>query len=556
MEQLLENTLLGGVMILTVAVLRRIFRGRLSPNVTLLLWAVCFARLMTPVPLAGPLSPYGAVVREAETAIMSDGHAAAAPEMTWAENPVTEPGALEENAVSAPALSLSDAVPAAWGAVAAVLAALTVWAWFRSRRRIRAVPLAGERPEGVLPARARLRVGRFPGAPLTFGVIWPDVVLTPELQGKEYMYVLAHEAAHVRRKDNLWHYASALAVCVHWFNPTVWLMAALIRRDVEISCDRAVIAGASEDIRAQYANTVINLSAVPRGAALASGFARRKTKERIVSIMKYKKTTLAGIVAAVLAVCAVAALAMTPVRAEKPERTEFILSREGAGNVQSGQLRYHMTRAWTAHDESRIPEGGFKPYCNVNLRLITGNEADPVTFWSEGGTPTFIHEDGSFDEDMYMIFVELEITNEDCSTEVIDETGPYTTGYLTDPYLFGGQYLLELTEAGNTGRTYEPSFYSFYGEGFDPEGLNIRGYNFADACLAFRLEPGETRTVTLGFIISNDRGVTPPEPSLIRARQVTGRPYGAELIPLPGITAAFDAPSEEGGNAATEVVGK
>ncbi len=538
MGQLLENTLLGGVMILAAALLRRVLRGRLSPHVSLLLWALCLARLMTPVPLTGSLSPYGPAIRQAETAIRWEAYVPAAPGAAWAEAPAAAPGSWEQDAASAPARDLSGAVRAVWGAVAAALAVLAAAVWLRSRRRILAVPLAEERPEGVLPARARLRVGHIPGAPLTFGVARPDVVLTPELRGEAYRYVLAHEAAHVRRGDNLWHYAAALAVCVHWFNPAVWLMAALLRRDVELSCDRSVLAGASGDIRARYANAVISLSAAPHGTAFASGFARRKTRERIVSIMKYKKITAAGILAAVLAVCAVAALALTPVRADRAGGKEFILSARGAGEIESGQLRYRVKRAWTAYDAGAIPAGKFKPYCNLDLSLLKGGQGDPVTCWTEGGTPTFLREDGSFDEGVYMVFVELEIINEDCSTRIIDGTGPCTTGYLTDPYLFGGQYLLELTEAGNPGRTYEPSFYSFYGEGFDPEGLDIRGYNFADACLAFRLEPGETRTVTLGYLISDNMGAALPEPSLLLARQVTGRPYGAELTPLPGVTAS------------------
>ena len=536
MGQLLENTLLGGVMILVAAALRRILRGRLSPNVALLLWAVCLARLLTPIPLTGPLSPYGPVIREAETAAWAERYEAPGPAVPGTAADATEPGAWgEEN--PAPARSFADALPAVWAALAALLAALAVWAWFRSRRRVRAVPLAGERPEGVLPARARLRIGRVPGAPLTFGVVRPDVVVTPGLQGKEYTYVLAHEAAHVRRGDNLWHYAAALAVCVHWFNPAVWLMAALIRRDVELACDRAVLRRLGPDRRAEYANAVISLAA-PGGAAFSSGFIRRRTKERIVSIMKYKKITITGIVAAVLAVCAVAALALTPVVADRAEGKEFVLSEKGAGDIKSGELRYHITRAWTARDESQIPEGKFKPYCNVNLSLLEGDETDPIIgFWIQGGTPTFIRGDGSFDEGMYMIFVELEIKNLDCSSYVLGEGG----GTLNDPYLFGGQYLLELTDAGNTRRTYWPDFYSFYGESFDAEAAGAyENYNAANACLAFRLEPGETRTVTLGFIISNDSGAPLPEPSAILARPVTGSSYGTEtmLTPLPGITSS------------------
>lgn len=134
------------------------------------------------------------------------------------------------------------------------------------------------------------------GAPLTFGVTRPTVVLPPGLEGGELLCVLVHEGVHARRRDNLWHYAMALALAVHWWNPAVWWMARLLRRDVELSCDRAALEKLGTDKRVQYANALVTLATQTEGPAFCQPFGPKATEERIRSIMKFKKTSLIGVI--------------------------------------------------------------------------------------------------------------------------------------------------------------------------------------------------------------------------------------------------------------------
>ncbi len=531
MGQLAENTVLGGILILLTALARRFLRGKISPNAVLVLWAVCALRLLTPVALTSPVSLWG-MGTEGRYAPVT---ATAEPEASPAEAPAPNDGqqiTINEQTVSAPPKTdrgggIRATVRTVYAAVSLALTGCMAGSFLTTRRRVLDLPRvwAGYTSE-CLPRGSVLRVGSLPGAPFTFGVVRPNVVVPPELKGGVLSYVIRHEAVHVRRGDNLWHYLAALCVALHWFNPAVWLMAALIRRDVELSCDRAVLAGAGEDVREEYARTIIDLSAASGGAAFTSGLAGKKTEERIISIMKYKKTTFAGVMIAALLVCAVTVAALTPAPGG-PEATEFTSSQ----NTEGGALHYHVTRAWTAAEEGGIPEGKFKPYCNADLSLISADKSDDLAFWTSGGTPLFIGEDGAFDRDMYMVFTQVEITNDGASTQVLgeslDETDTYPLGYLTDPYLFGGQYLLELSDAGRSA-VYAPEFFSFYGEGYDPRGTEEWGeyYNSANACLAFRLEPGETRIVTLGFIITPDASGALPDPASLYARPVTGLASG------------------------------
>jgi hypothetical protein len=151
------------------------------------------------------------------------------------------------------------------------------------------------------------------GAPLTFGVLRPTVVLPPDLSQPELDFVLRHEATHARRRDNLWYYITAIAIVIHWYNPVVWLLSWLLRQDVESCCDRAVISQLGRDARSDYAQVLISLSTQARGSAFCHHFSQNQTKERIVAIMKYKKTTIASIALALAVVTGVSvAFASTP----------------------------------------------------------------------------------------------------------------------------------------------------------------------------------------------------------------------------------------------------
>ena len=143
------------------------------------------------------------------------------------------------------------------------------------------------------------------GAPLTFGAVKPTVVLPPGLSGVELDCVLAHEGVHAARRDNLWHYAMALALAVHWWNPAVWLMSRLLRRDIELACDRAAVNRLGADRRADYARALVSLATQGEGAPFSHTFGRKLTEERILSVMKFKKTTILGAVLSLALVLAV-----------------------------------------------------------------------------------------------------------------------------------------------------------------------------------------------------------------------------------------------------------
>lgn len=136
-------------------------------------------------------------------------------------------------------------------------------------------------------------------APLTYNVFRP-VVLFPKdtdwADEAKLRYVLAHEFTHIRRFDALTKLVLINVVCVHWFNPLVWAMFILANRDIELSCDETVVKSFGETAKSAYALTLIGL-AEKKGhiTPLVNHFGKNAIEERIIAIMKIKKTTLAGI---------------------------------------------------------------------------------------------------------------------------------------------------------------------------------------------------------------------------------------------------------------------
>ena len=314
MTQLLQNAAYGTALILAVAILRRVLRDRLVLEARLALWAVCLFRLLTPAAPESVLSLWGlsrlfAPEEPAPLPVPVTGYVLAGDMPA----PAPQPG---------PGLSWETALLALWLAVGAALAVHYALSWRRTRRAVAcAIPLDRDDPRYVpLPKCARLREGPMEGAPLTFGVVRPTVVLSPGLDGGALDCVLAHEGVHARRRDNLWHYAGALALAVHWWNPAVWLMIRLLRRDIELSCDRAALNRLGPDRRAEYANTLVSLATQTEGPAFCQTFGRKATEERILSIMKFKKISIIGVIFTLTLV-----LAVTAAFASEPKTDDTIV---------------------------------------------------------------------------------------------------------------------------------------------------------------------------------------------------------------------------------------
>lgn len=128
--------------------------------------------------------------------------------------------------------------------------------------------------------------------PFVIGIFRPRIYLPAHLRPDEKEYVLLHEQIHIRRKDHAIRLLSYLALCLHWFNPLVWAAFFLSGRDMEMSCDEAVIRRMGNTIKKKYSTSLLSIAAGTTEASISSGlatFGKGATKSRIKHILHYKK---------------------------------------------------------------------------------------------------------------------------------------------------------------------------------------------------------------------------------------------------------------------------
>lgn len=141
-------------------------------------------------------------------------------------------------------------------------------------------------------------------APFLWGIWRPLIYLPTDVEEEERIYILAHERYHKKRFDHITKPVVFVIVALHWFNPLVWLAYALFVRDMEISCDEAVLAQAEGSIKKQYASSLLKYAAGQNGFVLAPlTFGEPSLKSRIKNVLGYKKR---GMVVTIAAICVVA----------------------------------------------------------------------------------------------------------------------------------------------------------------------------------------------------------------------------------------------------------
>lgn len=146
-------------------------------------------------------------------------------------------------------------------------------------------------------------------SPFVKGIFKPVIYLPPGLKEEEQEYIILHEKCHIKRKDPLFKMLAFLALCIHWFNPLVWLAFVLANKDMEMSCDEAVLKKMGQEIRADYAASLLSLATGSRRiAGMPLAFGEGDTKSRIKNLAGWRKPVLwisivACLVCIVLAVC-------------------------------------------------------------------------------------------------------------------------------------------------------------------------------------------------------------------------------------------------------------
>ena len=155
-------------------------------------------------------------------------------------------------------------------------------------------------------------------SPFVLGLIKPRIYLPFNMNGQDLEHVIAHERAHIRRKDHWWKPLGFLLLTIHWFNPFMWLSYVLLCRDIELACDEKVIRELGNEQRADYTQALVACSVNRRTiAACPLAFGEVGVKERVKSVMNYKKPAFGIVLLAVIACVGVAVCFLTnPITAD------------------------------------------------------------------------------------------------------------------------------------------------------------------------------------------------------------------------------------------------
>ena len=345
-------------LILAVLLLRRLLRGRIGPGLQYALWLLVLARLLLPVSFGAARVSVQNLVRDADeraasrvvtyvnqTAPDPVPSEPAPAQSATAQPQYTQSAAAPQSQPEAPLtetarpVTLSDILRCAWYAG---MSAMALWLIatnlaFRARLAKRARRI--EYPGCKLP----LYITEAVETPCLFGVLRPAIYITPEAasEPETLAHSVEHELTHYRHGDHIWALLRCLCLVLHWYNPLVWLAAALSRRDAELACDEATIRRLGEAERAAYGRTLIRISCERRATLLRTATTmncgKRGLRERIALIAKRPKTAAYALVILILAAIAVTGCTFTGAQAGEPDLEGFIAENSG---LTAGEGQY------------------------------------------------------------------------------------------------------------------------------------------------------------------------------------------------------------------------
>ena len=299
---IIVNMSISAVWLVLAVLALRLLLKRTPRWISVLLWGIVAVRLVCPFFPKSPVS----LIPSPET-IRSD--------IMMDPEPSVDTGIFALNAIVNPMLTEAFApgqgdsanplqiwipmLSAVWAIGMAGILGYTAVSCLRLHRKLRTAVLLGD----------NLFQSEYADSPFVFGIIRPRIYLPYRMDEGDFAYVAAHEQAHIRRRDHWWKLLGILLLAAHWFNPFLWLAYAMLCRDIEEACDEKVIREFDREQRAGYSQALLsNSRGRRRAAACPLAFGEVGVKERVKSVLNYKKPAFwtilaAGVVCAALAVC-------------------------------------------------------------------------------------------------------------------------------------------------------------------------------------------------------------------------------------------------------------
>ena len=305
LPKLLNMSLTASVAIVCVLLLRLLLKK--APKViSYALWAVVLFRLLCPVSIASGLSLFGLMnVPTADTSNRTSSIVYVPENIVHTEFPAVTlpvPGVInainntlpqgEEQLVANPLEAPIVIGTYVWLVGVLIRAVYSVASYFKLRNRLLIAS----------PLRDNIYLADEITTPFVMGLIRPKIYLPSDTQERQQSYIILHEKHHIRRGDHIMKALAFLALSIHWFNPLVWVAFVYAGKDMEMSCDEAVVKKMGDDILADYTASLLSLATgktIIAGVPLA--FGEGDTGGRIRNLANWKKPTLWVVLLAVIA---------------------------------------------------------------------------------------------------------------------------------------------------------------------------------------------------------------------------------------------------------------
>ena len=410
-------SLTASVVILAVLAVRRLLRR--APKVfSYALWAVVLFRLLCPVSVTSAVSLLGALgapaqERSAVTSVVEYVPADIVRNMAPTVTPLpqepfpAEPG---KNIVStAPSVTQPAAAPASplsgpvavltltWLTGMALLLLYSVISLLRLRRRL----------VGAVRLEDNIYLADYIPSPFVMGLFRPKIYLPSTLTETERGYILRHEQYHLRRRDHVVKLLSFLALCVHWFNPLVWAAFILAGKDMEMSCDEAVVRELGEDIRADYSASLLSLATGRRiVAGMPLAFGEGDTGGRIRNLLNWKRPQ-----PWIIAVCAVVCVGLIALCAANPKGSGTPTEDPPASQAETGQwpsVEAYVQQVMLSQTEARYYAENADGTASgqPHTAAVTDRKLEYLT---KGGELAGLDPDGVLEEWEYFYLVKLDV---------------------------------------------------------------------------------------------------------------------------------------------------
>lgn len=383
----------AGILILMVVIIRAFAINRLPKTMFIVLWEIALCRLLIPFSIPSKFGIANVISRIGETFALK-----AAAEGNWNTGTLIYRNSGYMEAVYKP-LQL-EPVKILWIVGAALLALFFSASFYKSYREIRtALPIKGNAlidqwlSEQKIYRSIRILVSDKVTTPLTYGIIKPKIVLPKSMDCSDELqmrYILTHELIHIKQFDALWKLVLVIALCCHWFNPMVWVLYVLMNRDLEIACDEKVIKLFGEDMKSSYALSLIEMAErSSKFTPLYTSFSKNATEERILSIMKFKKTSVLSVVLALVLVAgassvfaesAAKVLRLHGVIQTSSGKYSFDVDEKGVITVKDAEGKRVSTTSIGSDGKATLTDGDGKAIKTVQLYFPDYKQADGKLF--------------------------------------------------------------------------------------------------------------------------------------------------------------------------------